>query len=502
MTDEPLRFCQFGAGRIGQIHAANLAVHPDAELVSVADAAEALAANQGARVTTPDDALADDTVDAVIIASSTDTHADLIEASARAGKAIFCEKPIDLDIKRVDACLAVVAECDVPLFVGFNRRFDPSFAALKARLDDGEIGPVEMVSITSRDPGPPPLAYLKVSGGLFRDMMIHDLDMARWLLSEEPVQVFAFVEALVDPAVATVGDVDTAVVVLRTASGRLAQISNSRRAVYGYDQRVEVLGGTGDPHLQAAEEGLTMEYKSPVFDQLHPWAQNQAKDANMKTVGIYAGALGFGYNTELLKSKNLPVPKCWKDLANPAFKGEIQVANPNSSGTSYTTLATLVQVFGEKEAFEFYAKMHKNINQYTKSGSAPIKAAARGETTIGITFMHDMVTQKVKGFPIEIVAPCEGTGYEIGSMSIIKGGRNPESAKKFYDFALDAAIQMRAKEAKAYQVPSNMNANPPKEAPDLSALKLINYDFKKYGSSAERKRLLAKWDKEIKTLPR
>ncbi|MDJ0894509.1 MAG: ABC transporter substrate-binding protein [Alphaproteobacteria bacterium] len=261
-------------------------------------------------------------------------------------------------------------------------------------------------------------------------------------------------------------------------------------------------GGTGDPHLQAAEEGLTMEYKSPLLDKLHPWAQSQAEDASYKTVGIYAGALGFGYNTELLKSKNLPVPKCWKDLANPAYKGEIQVANPNSSGTSYTTLATLVQLFGEDEAFAFYAEMHKNINQYTKSGSAPIKAAARGETTIGITFMHDMVTQVVKGFPIEIVAPCEGTGYEIGSMSIIKGGRNPESAKKFYDFALNAEIQMRAKEAKAYQVPSNSAANPPKEAPDLSKLKLIDYDFKKYGSSAERRRLLAKWDKEIKTLPR
>jgi len=249
MTTKSLRFCQFGAGRIGQIHAANLAARPDAELVLVVDvvedAAESLAAKHGARVVTPDEALADKSVDAVIIASSTDTHADLIEASARAGKAIFCEKPIDLDIVRVDACLAVVAECDVPLFVGFNRRFDPSFASLKARLDGGEIGPVEMVSITSRDPGPPPLAYLKVSGGLFRDMMIHDLDMARWLLGEEPVQVFAFAEALVDPAVATVGDVDTAVVVLRTATGRLAQISNSRRAVYGYDQRVEVLGSAG-----------------------------------------------------------------------------------------------------------------------------------------------------------------------------------------------------------------------------------------------------------------
>jgi len=301
MTDEPLRFCQFGAGRIGQIHAANLAVHPDAELVSVvdvvADAAEALAANQGARVTTPDDALADDTVDAVIIASSTDTHADLIEASARAGKAIFCEKPIDLDIKRVDACLAVVAECDVPLFVGFNRRFDPSFAALKARLDDGEIGPVEMVSITSRDPGPPSLAYLKVSGGLFRDMMIHDLDMARWLLSEEPVQVFAFVEALVDPAVATVGDVDTAVVVLRTASGRLAQISNSRRAVYGYDQRVEVLGGAGmlrAENQRPTSVEIATEASTRTDNPLHFFLERYA-DAYRIELDTFIGAVRGGH---------------------------------------------------------------------------------------------------------------------------------------------------------------------------------------------------------------
>ncbi len=261
-------------------------------------------------------------------------------------------------------------------------------------------------------------------------------------------------------------------------------------------------GGTGDPHLQAAEEGLTYEYKSPLFDQLHPWAQGQAEAANYKTVGIYAGALGIGYNSELLKSKGLPAPKCWKDLGNPVYKGEIQIANPNSSGTSYTTLATLVQIFGEDDAFDFYKKMHKNINQYTKSGSAPIKATARGETAIGITFMHDMVTQKVNGFPIEIVSPCEGTGYEIGSMSIIKGARNLDSAKKFYDFALNAKIQTRAKEAKAYQVPSNKNATPPKESPDLTKLKLIDYDFKKYGSSAERRRLLKKWDDEIKSLPR
>jgi len=144
--------------------------------------------------------------------------------------------------------------------------------------------------------------------------------------------------------------------------------------------------------------------------------------------------------------------------------------------------------------------MHANVNQYTKSGSAPIKAAARGETTIGITFMHDMVTEVVQGFPVAIVAPCEGTGYEIGSMSIIKGGPNPESAKKYYDFALRADIQELAAQAQAYQVPSNMNAKPPKEAPDLSKLKLIDYDFAKYGSSDERKRLLKRWDDEVGSL--
>jgi len=249
MMGKPMRFCQFGAGRIGHIHADNLSRHPDAELVYVvdvvADAAAALADRYGARSVSPDQALADASIDAVVIASSTDTHADLVEAAARAGKAIFCEKPIDLSAQRVDDCLRVVDDCGVPLFVGFNRRFDPSFAALKDRIDDGDIGDVEIVSITSRDPGLPPISYLETSGGMFRDMMIHDLDMARWLMGEEPVQVFAYGGCLVDPAVAEVGDVDTAVVVLKTASGRMAQINNSRRAVYGYDQRVEVLGSLG-----------------------------------------------------------------------------------------------------------------------------------------------------------------------------------------------------------------------------------------------------------------
>lgn len=260
-------------------------------------------------------------------------------------------------------------------------------------------------------------------------------------------------------------------------------------------------GGTGDPHLQAAEEGLTAPYITSKRGELHQWALAQAASASDKTIGIYSGALGYGYNTDLLAANKLPVPKCWKDLLKPAYKGHVQMANPNSSGTAYTTLATIVQLFGEKEGFEFMKGLHKNINQYTKSGSAPIKAAARGENTIGIVFMHDAVKQAVSGFPIKVVAPCEGTGFEIGSMSIIKDGRNPDSAKKFYDWALTADVQSRALEVKAYQVPSNRAAKTSPSAPDMSTIKLIDYNFKLYGSSAERKRLLKKWDNDVSTLP-
>jgi myo-inositol 2-dehydrogenase/D-chiro-inositol 1-dehydrogenase len=208
-------------------------------------AAEALAAKHGARASSTEAALADPEVGAVIVASSTDTHADLVIAAARAGKAIFCEKPIDLSLARVDACLAEVRKAGVKMLVGFNRRFDPSFAELHRRIGAGAIGKVEQVVITSRDPGPPPVAYIKVSGGLFRDMTIHDFDMARWMLGEEPVEVFAHGATLVDPAIGEAGDIDSAMVLLKTASGRMAHINNSRRASYGYDQRVEVHGSLG-----------------------------------------------------------------------------------------------------------------------------------------------------------------------------------------------------------------------------------------------------------------
>ncbi|WP_137126101.1 inositol 2-dehydrogenase [Roseomonas sp. HF4] len=244
-----LQFAQFGAGRIGAIHAANLAASGQAALRHVVDvnaaAAAGLAARHGARVSTTEEALTDPEVGAVIIASSTDTHAALVIAAAEAGKAIFCEKPIDLSLARVDAAIAAVEAAGVPMLVGFNRRFDPDFAALRRRIAEGAIGTVEQVVVTSRDPGLPPIDYLKVSGGQFRDMTIHDFDMARWLLDEEPVEVFAYGAALVDPAVAAVGDIDSCMVLLRTASGRMAHINNSRRAAYGYDQRIEVHGSLG-----------------------------------------------------------------------------------------------------------------------------------------------------------------------------------------------------------------------------------------------------------------
>ncbi|MCK7612835.1 inositol 2-dehydrogenase [Roseibium sediminicola] len=238
-----------GAGRIGKVHAKAIGAAPGARLVAVADAfpeaAEAIAEGYGARVSSIDEIAAADDVDAVIICTPTDTHADLIEQFARAGKAVFCEKPVDLSLERVKACLKTVEELGATLMLGFNRRFDPHFKAVREAIDAGRIGEVEMVQITSRDPGAPPPAYIKVSGGIFRDMTIHDFDMARFLLGEEVTTVYATASVLVDPEIGKLGDYDSASVVLTTASGKQCSISNSRRATYGYDQRIEVHGSKG-----------------------------------------------------------------------------------------------------------------------------------------------------------------------------------------------------------------------------------------------------------------
>ena len=245
----PVRFGLLGAGRIGKVHAKTINDNPSGTLVAVTDAvpaaAESIERQYGCQTRSIEAIESATDIDAVIICTPTDTHADLIERFSRAGKAVFCEKPIDLDIDRVKACLKVVEETKAKLMVGFNRRFDPHFMAVRKAIDDGQIGGVEMVTITSRDPGLPPIEYIKRSGGIFRDMTIHDFDMARFLLGEEPISVNATAAVLVDKSVGDAGDYDSASVLLQTKSGRQAMISNSRRAVYGYDQRIEVHGSKG-----------------------------------------------------------------------------------------------------------------------------------------------------------------------------------------------------------------------------------------------------------------
>jgi len=238
-----------GAGRIGQVHAVNIAGHAQSSLAAVADvsadAAQKLAKTHAAKVCSVDEILNDSAINAVLIATSTDTHSDLIEAAARSGKAILCEKPVDLSLTRAQACLQAVQGTQAPVMIGFNRRFDPNFAGLRQALSQNDIGQAEVLSITSFDPAPPPIEYIKVSGGLFRDMMIHDFDMANFLMGDFPVSVRAVASSIVDPAIGAAGDVDTSVVTLSYADGRIAVIKNSRRAVYGYDQRVEILGSKG-----------------------------------------------------------------------------------------------------------------------------------------------------------------------------------------------------------------------------------------------------------------
>jgi iron(III) transport system substrate-binding protein len=284
--------------------------------------------------------------------------------------------------------------------------------------------------------------------------------------------------------------------VQKSAGEALAQISaeaaNPKTDIW--------FGGTGDPHMQAAEKDLTLAYQSPNINLLRDWAVNQAKAANYRTVGIYSGPLGFAYNTELLAKKKLAAPLCWLDLIQPQYKGEVQMANPNSSGTAYMAIATLVQLTGEDKAFDYLKSLHKNISQYPRSGAGPLKNVSHGENTISISFVHDVPGEVIQGFPVKSMTPCEGTGYEIGSMSIVKGARNLTNAKKFYDWALTASAQELGAAAKQFQLPSNKDAKIDPRVPDVKRIKMINYDFEKYGKAAERKRLLERWEKEVNSI--
>jgi iron(III) transport system substrate-binding protein len=289
-----------------------------------------------------------------------------------------------------------------------------------------------------------------------------------------------------------------AVFIRRTDGESLAQIraekSNPRADVYHAAESASA--------KTLAAEGLLEAYKSPMVPELHDWAQKIAEDNKYFQTPIYTGVLGWGYNTELLAKKKLPEPKCWKDLANPAYKDEIQMANPGSSGTAFNTVSTILQLMGEDQGFKFLAAMNKNVNQYTRSGSAGIRAAGKGETTIGITFLHDSVAQTVQGYPVKTIAPCEGTGYEIISSAIIKGGPNPAGAKKWMDFVLSPAGQNVALTVNKFQIPSNRNAQIHPMAPKPADVKLIKLDLDKYGSKEGREYLLTRWENEVFKAPK
>jgi myo-inositol 2-dehydrogenase/D-chiro-inositol 1-dehydrogenase len=298
-----------GAGRIGQIHATNLHQNTAANLRCIIDVSDTAAAQLAERCATEvgslDAMLADKSIQAVVIASSTDTHADLVTACANAGKAIFCEKPLDLNVETAQQCLNVVEEKGVLMCLGFNRRHDPSFERVRREIDSGTVGDVEVVSITSRDPSPPPAEYVARSGGLFRDMMIHDFDMGRWLLGEEPVEVFASGSVLVDEAIGAAGDIDTAIATMKTASGRLCQITNSRRCSYGYDQRIEVFGSTGMARAgnqrqtlveTAGDSGYLREPALPFFLERYADAYRIQLDKFLRAVGGEKLALPSGHD--------------------------------------------------------------------------------------------------------------------------------------------------------------------------------------------------------------
>jgi len=263
-----------GAGRIGAVHANAIQSHPDSTLIAVSDVvsdnAQKLATQYHCDMRNTDDIINDPAINAVLIATSTDTHADLIEAATAAGKAVFCEKPVDLSLSRARACLDATADKAARIMLGFNRRFDPSFAALQRAVKAGEIGKPELLSITSFDPAPPPVAYVKVSGGLFRDMMIHDFDMANFVMGDLPESITAVGSSLVDPAIGEAGDVDTAVATLRYADGRIAVIQNSRRASYGYDQRLEVLGSQGQLQVKNVAENTLVKSTTDGIQSANP----------------------------------------------------------------------------------------------------------------------------------------------------------------------------------------------------------------------------------------
>jgi iron(III) transport system substrate-binding protein len=262
-------------------------------------------------------------------------------------------------------------------------------------------------------------------------------------------------------------------------------------------------GGTGDPYFQAAEENLLDTYKPPNMNQLHMWAVRQYGMSQGQVGGFYTSAIGFGWNDELLRKKKLPAPKCWKDLLDPRFKGEVEMSHPGTSGTGYTILAGLVQLMGEDAAFDYLRKLHKNTTQYTRSGQAQARNVAKGEVAVGVSFIFGFDNERLTNkFPVHSAAPCEGTGYEVGGIGLVKGARNKDAAKKYYDWLMSPEGQAIGGKANSLQVPANRLTKLDPRIPDMDNVRLIKYDFEKYGKAAERKRLIDRWVKEVESQPR
>lgn len=261
-------------------------------------------------------------------------------------------------------------------------------------------------------------------------------------------------------------------------------------------------GGTGDPFLQAAELGLLEPYRPAYINDLHSWSVRQYAMTQNMVGGFYTSAIGFGWNTELLKKKGLSEPKCWSDMIKPEYKGDIEISHPASSGTAYTILAGLVQMMGEEEAFDYMKKLHKNISSYTRSGQAQAPNVAKGEVAVGISFIFGFEGWRHNKFPIKTAAPCEGTSYEVGGIAMVKGQRNKEAAKRYYDWLMSPQGQAIGGRANSLQVPANKTFKADPRIPPIDNVRLIKYDFEKYGKAAERKRLLERWRKEVESLPR
>lgn len=261
-------------------------------------------------------------------------------------------------------------------------------------------------------------------------------------------------------------------------------------------------GGTGDPFLQAAEVGLLAPYRPSYLQDLHGWSVRQYAMSSNMVGGFYTSAIGFGWNTELLKKKKLPAPQCWADLIKPIYKGEVEISHPASSGTAYTILAGLIQIMGEDKAFDYMKALHRNVSQYTRSGTAQAPNVAKGEVAIGVSFLFGFEPWKANRFPVQTAAPCEGTSFEIGGIALVQGAPNPDAAKRYYDFLMSPAGQALGGKADSLQTPANRTFKVDPRVPSNDNVKLIKYDFEKYGKASERKRLLERWQREVESLPR